>query len=92
MVDKHPPGWDEKAIRCSKQGARTVEKRICLAEIVTGNERIEIRVYLLLGQSANQLLFKQRLDTERDELLVFQLKQDVVQYALSLLKDILGEW
>jgi hypothetical protein len=69
-----------------------VEKRICLAEIVTGNERIEIRVYLLLGQSANQLLFKQRLDTERDELLVFQLKQDVVQYALSLLKDILGEW
>ncbi|HKM45859.1 MAG TPA: hypothetical protein VJY12_10440 [Dysgonamonadaceae bacterium] len=69
-----------------------MEKRICLAEIVTGNERIEIRVYLLLGQSANQLLFKQRLDTERDELLVFQLKQDVVQYALSLLKDILGEW
>ena len=49
-------------------------------------------MYLLLGQSANQLLFKQRLDTERDELLVFQLKQDVVQYALSLLKDILGEW
>ena len=46
MVDKHPPEWDEKAIRCSKQGARTVEKRICLAEIVTGNERIEIRVYL----------------------------------------------
>ena len=69
-----------------------MEKRICLAEIVTGNERIEIRVYLLLGQSANQLLSKQRLDTERDELLVFQLKQDVVQYALSLLKDILGEW
>ena len=69
-----------------------MEKRICLAEIVTGNERIKIRVYLLLGQSANQLLFKQRLDTERDELLVFQLKQDVVQYALSLLKDILGEW
>lgn len=69
-----------------------MEKRICLAEIVTGNERIEIRVYLLLGQSANQLLFKQRLDTERDELLFFQLKQDVVQYALSLLKDILGEW
>ena len=69
-----------------------MEKRICLAEIVTGNERIEIRVYLLLDQSANQLLFKQRLDTERDELLVFQLKQDVVQYALSLLKDILGEW
>ena len=69
-----------------------MEKRICLAEIVTGNERIEIRVYLLLGQSANQLLFKQRLDTDRDELLVFQLKQDVVQYALSLLKDILGEW
>ncbi len=69
-----------------------MEKRICLAEIVTGNERIEIRVYLLLGQSANQLLFKQRLDTERDELLVFQLKQDVVQCALSLLKDILGEW
>ena len=69
-----------------------MEKRICLAEIVTGNERIEIRVYLLLGQSANKLLFKQRLDTDRDELLVFQLKQDVVQYALSLLKDILGEW
>ena len=65
MVDKHPPEWDEKAIRCSKQGARTVEKRICLAEIVTGNERIEIRVYLLLGQSANQLLFNQRLVSER---------------------------
>ena len=73
MVDKHPPEWDEKAIRCSKHWAWTVEKRICLAEIVTGNERIEIRVYLLLGQSANQLLFKQRLVSERDGWLFYLL-------------------
>ena len=77
-LHKHSPEWDEKAIRCSKHEAGTVEKRICLGEMVARNERIGIRVYILLGQCANQLLFKQRLDTERDELLVFQLKQDVV--------------
>ena len=70
-VYKHPCEWDEKAIRCFKQGEETVEKEICLAEIVPGNERIRIRVYLLLGQSVNQPLFNQRLVSERVGLLFF---------------------
>ena len=75
---KHSPGWDEKALRCSKQGARTVEKRIRLGEMVARKEKMGIRVYLLLGQYANQLLLKQKLDTEKDELLFFQLNLEVI--------------
>ena len=55
-----------------------MEKGICLAEMVPRNERIGIRVYLLVSQNVNQFLFNQRLYKERDELLVFHLKLDVV--------------